>query len=496
MASISTYAKLIKPAMFNPADGGDVTFRFECSEDLHLHNVDLVVFGNYNANGLHGTRVLGTQSITEGVSGVMLVDFVVPATSLGNAPTAEQEAESHMSLGGKMKAVAVVYDGSYNFTTNEGVIFKSNEIYVDMLIMFKSDFKMYTGDGAAPYTTGSRYTAQIYYRSRNAFGSAGSTDAASYRFFLYDKHKQLIKDSGEMHNWNTVMGSAEVSPGYIFDDLRDGEQYYITAKATLNGGYTLYKSYEPLTVEYADVPSLSQNLKLANVIGGVKCELNLTGVNYSHVKISRTEVNVNEYITLRDIYKSEDEQSVSYTDGYVIPKRKYIYRAEIYNGDIKLYTLYNIIEYTSNCITISDVLGTYYAVGNISKAPINRNSRGGTAEAMDNRYPFYTLNSIADYESGTASGLFSEVEDCAPRTNNAHLSKFLRAWLNNGHAKILTYYTGEAWIVSVSNVSTSDPNNDDAYETSFEWTQIGNIENIEDYVELGLVTDYQGGDVV
>ena len=106
---------------------------------------------------------------------------------------------------------------------------------------------------------------------------------------------------------------------------------------------------------------------------------------------------------------------------------------------------------------------------------------------MDSKFPYHILNGEPDYDSGTVDGFFAELDECTVNTDNGALSKILRSWLNNGKAKLLTYYTGEAWIVAVNGVSTTDPENNDVYNTSFNWTQIGDATKMSEYVRLGLI---------
>ncbi len=106
---------------------------------------------------------------------------------------------------------------------------------------------------------------------------------------------------------------------------------------------------------------------------------------------------------------------------------------------------------------------------------------------MDNKYPYYLINGSADYDSGQVEGIFSTIDNCEMNMDNKEYSNILRAWLNNGKAKLLTYYTGEAWIVAVSGIQTTDPENTDVYSTTFNWMQIAEADDIKNYAKIGLV---------
>jgi hypothetical protein len=167
-----------------------------------------------------------------------------------------------------------------------------------------------------------------------------------------------------------------------------------------------------------------------------------------------------------------------------------MYRVVVYNGNGIVGTYYNYITYSNNNIVISDAYGSYVAVGSIEKYPISRNDRGQEHVTMDSKFPYYTINGQADYESGSFNALFTEIDDdCSVKLDNQKYSEMLRAWLNNGQAKLLTYYTGESWIVAVSGIQTTDPEHTDTLNTSFNWIQIGDANNIEAYPTYGLVVN-------
>ena len=469
MASISTYAKLIKPAMFAPADGGDVTFRLEYSEDLTGLRGTLVIYGYNDGNGITGTSA--DVFLNESEAGAGIAEITVPAASIASAP----EGDESRSLGsGRAKARVDVYD------ENGELVFQSNEVYVDMLIMWERDLSFIN---TPLVSSGSAFTVNAHYVPRHDFGGNGSVDIASYRYFLYSSEKLLIDDSGELTDWNSALNYYDA--GYTFRGLKDRTHYFVTLKVTLNGGYTLYRRFEPLYAEYGDIPQTSERLKLYCAPGGVRLELPLAGTAHNHVVFSRAERDILEYIALADVYT--DGNCAVYTDKYAVPGRNYIYCASVYNGDEAVLTVYGTVSYVSDCIKIADIVGCYTAFGELTKTPVNRNSRGSILEAMDSALPYCIINGSANYESGKVSAFFSEEYDCAPVTDNRAYSNALRKWLNNGRPKLLTCYTGEAWIVSVSDISTADPDKTDTYITSFGWTQIGDADKLSDHVRLGLV---------
>lgn len=488
MASLATYAKLSiyrgtgsniqSSSQFRPED--DITVQMQYSKDL------VFCYGTLHINGARwdSTSDAATQILDTSYGGTHMAIWEIPGGTLADSPSSEQPT----FMGGKITAYVEIWQ---NGEEGKQVVFTSNTVMVDMLVMWQQDLYFAIPGTTTPvssYSTNkSSCTVALGYIPRNDFGISGDNDLQSYRFYLYDSGYNLVDDSGEQYSWNS---QAYGSSSYTFYNLKDNTTYYLRARAVLNGGYVLSRpadgTYIPITVHYSAIPVLSDHLVLQSIPSGVKCTLDTT-VSYTRFIVSRTVYNESDYLEVGSGYGVGS----SVTDRYAIPNTHYIYRVVLYNGSLIVATYYNEITYTSNAIKISDILGCYTALGDITKHPISRNDRGSNLEAMDSTYPYHVINGAPNYDSGSVDGIFSDVgDDCRVILDNDYLAAkadILRAWLNNGHAKLLTYYTGEAWIVSVSGIQTTDPDNNDVYHTTFNWTQIGDAHRIEELVRLGVV---------
>lgn len=483
MASLNTFAKLIAPQQFKPEE--TVTFRLEYSQDLVDTYATLVIDGYidswvgsaevpaYSYTGTKITHYVVTSLGWDWDTGYE--EYIVPGGTLGKTPS---QAESALSLGGKCKARV-----EFRMTQDleSAPIFTSNEVYVNMLIMWDNDFVFHN----TPYNIdSSSFSPSLKFIARDSLGEYTANQINSYRYFLYDDEYNLVKDSGELYDWNNYIYWTD-DGSYTFTGLKDNTTYYLRAKVTLNGGYTMYRGYEPIVVQYAEPPVSSDNFQAENVYNGVKLMLDLTGIAHDKVVISRTVANDNKYLEIRSTPNPND--IITLTDHYTIPGTRYLYRAIVFNGELIVGTYYCYDDYKNNYVVISDVYGSYVAVGNITKHPISRNNRGQEYVTMDKKYPYYLINGSADYDSGQVDGIFSTIVNCEMNMDNKEYSNILRAWLNNGKAKLLTYYTGEAWIVAVSGIQTTDPENTDVYQTIFNWMQIGEADDIKHYAQMGLV---------
>lgn len=464
------------PTQFRPSD--EVTFTVQYSPEFS--NKYLVFTVNYPCADTHQNYSV-TRYVSSSQAGTYFEKFTIPGGTFYQPSPTEITAPVYT-----VKANASFYAADGTSPDMDKLLGSSEEI-VNLLLIWDTDYYYAdpnTGSIVTGYTTNkSTATVRIDYDMGQPYGKEGSTSVRSYRMLLYNSNNALVRDSGEMLDWSSTVYRAGF---YTFTDLKDNSTYYVNAKVTLSGGYVLNYGRVPIRVNYAGTPDYSDRLSLQSTPNGVKISLDLTGVSHSQVVISRTVYAMADYLNVADVQSSGDE--VEAIDHYAVPKQMYMYRTAVYNGDTVTATYYNVITYTSGAIKISDILGSFYALGNITKHPISRNDRGSILETMDSKYPYHVMNAAPDYDSGQVDALFAEVDDeCAIDTNNGAYADILRAWLNNGHAKLLTYYNGESWIVTVTGIQTTDPENNDVYNTSFNWTQIGDANKLSEYVRLGLV---------
>lgn len=489
MASLNDYAKLTYHktndtiTQFRPEDS--VTFEMKYSEGLNTYGMyaTLIIYGYeqrfYDVdppliyNGYKETHPLGS-----GIAGQLIAVYTIPGNTLGKSP---DNYGNEFYYTGKMQAKVEIgteldEDG---YVINP--VFTSNIVLVDMMVADNADIRWLR----TPYNTStSKIMVSMEFGHAITYGVSGNSNVQSYRLWLYDRNKNLLRDTGELYDWDSnVYGNGN----YVYYDLKDGFTYYVKGRVTLVGGYVFNYDYEPIHVDYDTPPSPSANFTIEQQIGKVTLSLDLTGITYTKVIFTRTVQYEGEYLEIQNTI--DDGNIVTAEDRYPIAGKKYEYVATVFNGELIVGTYYNYLDYTSNCIAISDIFACYTAIGKITKHPISRNDRGQIVETMDSKMPYHIMNGKADYDSGTVDALFSEVEECQVVTDNGDVANAMRAWLNNGRAKLLTYYNGEAWIVSTSAVQTTDPENNDVYNTTFKWTQIGDANRISEYVRLGLVID-------
>lgn len=476
---------LDNPGQFNP--GNDVTFTIHYTPDHNSQYCTLVVYG-YRAV-INGTTYEGgkfTKWANELVNGEGLVEITVPGGSLGvdsdNYEYASGKAQAYAVFGSAGEGEpGVIFNGHVNPDSNLNNM--SNRIYLNMSIISNLDFSFeYTKPDGSYLATGSTFKIWMHMVYRHSFGQSNANNLKSYRIFLYDENDDIILDTGMLKDW---LFPTYPNHSYRLKGLVDGATYYVSAQAVTCGGTTLTIPKTKLVVAYEPLPTESDRVELTRVSNGVKVKTNLIGIQYTKIVATRTAA----YEGLSLVLKTSDYtgESFSFVDHYAIPQKKYVYKIVVYNGNEIVGTYSKVIDYANNYVVISDMFGSYAAIGDVKKDPISRNDRGAEIETMDSEFPYYLINGDANYERGTVDGIFGELDDCKLQTDNAIYSKQLRAWLNNGQPKLLTFYTGESWIVAVSGVQSTDPNNTDTLNTSFNWVQLGDGEDTDLYAEMGLI---------
>ena len=474
----STYAKLTKPPQFRADESA--TFRLEYSRDMSCNYATLRIYG-YMLDGYEGTTI--TKYINTSILGVGYEEFVVPPNTLGTVPSIDTPM---IPVAGNMKAVVEIGD-ELDEEGNAIPIFKSNEVIVDMPVNFPTDYYIAPQKGTL-MSNASTYKVELNYISRKLFGTFGSTEVNSYQVLLYDNNYNLIKSSGDKYDWNSALYRNHF---YTISGLADNTTYYIKAKLTLVGGYTINLDFRKLEVKYTEIPSYSEQLYLENDKIHGRVTINITpDVQYNKIVVSRAVKDTNNYLELKTISRDNatTEQAIIY-DYYALPNVTYLYRVVLFDGDNITATYYSEITHEFEGICIADAYGGYNALAFDKKYPINKNDRTNVVEPMDTQYPTTITNNRLDYDSGSITATFARINNkCEPDfINNAEYSMSIRHWLNNGRTKLLKYYNGECWLVAVSGVTDDDPNGNDVITTSFNWTQVGDVNDNEEYLRLGLI---------
>ena len=125
-----------------------------------------------------------------------------------------------------------------------------------------------------------------------------------------------------------------------------------------------------------------------------------------------------------------------------------------------------------------------------------RNIPSSTVELLNNKYPIFVRNTIANYDTGSCTGSFVPFVDentCELAYDSEHdyqrikYQKEFMDFISDGIPKILKLPDGRMWIIQVTPNPTD--NVDQSYNNrriTFSWVEIGDINSEEDLYYLGL----------
>jgi len=120
-----------------------------------------------------------------------------------------------------------------------------------------------------------------------------------------------------------------------------------------------------------------------------------------------------------------------------------------------------------------------------------RNRNSSILNSIEGKFPSVIINSQNCYDSGTASGVFIQLneETCEFDLDGGwkYRDDFLD-FLSDGKPKFLKLYNSNAWIISViDNPAENNDEHPDKVVTSFSWVQVGDINSSQDLYDNGLV---------
>ena len=128
-----------------------------------------------------------------------------------------------------------------------------------------------------------------------------------------------------------------------------------------------------------------------------------------------------------------------------------------------------------------NIYGTVY---NTNSTDTVRNTNNTVLSLLNNKYPTVFTNSESDYNTGTTSGCFLKIDvdtGVVDEMNGASYRKNVVDWLCNNKPKILKLQDGRAFLIKVTGTpSDTGQGHEQLREISFDWTEIGDVDNEKD----------------
>lgn len=206
----------------------------------------------------------------------------------------------------------------------------------------------------------------------------------------------------------------------------------------------------------------------------------------SIVRIKRREKRENAtWVTIKEIPITKTEDfSFTYVDRYARARTEYEYAVVPVMNNVELdYTIGNVYS-NFDGIVVCDKEESYQTVADESVPTASRRNPFGQVEPLDSKFPYIFFNGNTNYDTGTAQGLFVEIDWDRRQfktSSGARYREKVKAFLTNGKPKILKCMDGRIWMIDV----TSDPsetvqNHPDQVSISFNFTEIGDVTSTRD----------------
>lgn len=201
-----------------------------------------------------------------------------------------------------------------------------------------------------------------------------------------------------------------------------------------------------------------------------------------HIVIRRREMGTLEWTTIyvRKVDTVEDF-SIHIKDTYARSGVEYEYSVSSFvNGIENSYIIENVFsEFDGYYITDKDCLyGTIY---NVDGCDTNRNIASQAVQMLNSKYMKVVSNSALNCDTGSITGAFIRLDDDkrVERDGGLKYRNSVKDRLANKKPLILKVDDGRIWMIKPSgNISDSMDGHRDLRSISFEWTEIGDVNDM------------------
>lgn len=216
----------------------------------------------------------------------------------------------------------------------------------------------------------------------------------------------------------------------------------------------------------------------------------------SHIIVKRRNADTFKWITIatKKINTLEDfDEGIKSNDYLNAAKTRYEYAiVPVFYGTEGIYNS-AFVDSDFDALFIAEkdnIIGTLATDG---FCDTTRRTPSSIAETINNKYPTYVRNTVANYDTGSCKGQFLEMkeDECDLVTDDKERIPYQRKimdFLTDGLPKMLKHFDGRIWLISV----TGDPTDtaEEVYNNrsiSFEWAEIGYYESERDLYYSNLL---------
>ena len=194
-------------------------------------------------------------------------------------------------------------------------------------------------------------------------------------------------------------------------------------------------------------------------------------------------------IYTREINNVEDFQ-IHFVDKYARASTEYEYSISSFiNGIENSYIVQNVYsDFDGYYITDKDCLyGTIY---DLDGGDTSRNITTKTLELLNSKYMNVVSNSELNCDSGSIVGSFFKLDEDCHKINLSSSLQYRNEFKNrlaNKKPLILKIHDGHIWIIRVTGgINDNQKGHPDLRQISFEWVEIGDINDMKTLYQLGL----------
>ena len=291
--------------------------------------------------------------------------------------------------------------------------------------------------------------------------------------------------SGENSLLSSAVSSGDIT--YVSAQGAQIDNMYVSLDTTVDPLAPLPSNWGAKTVLYA---KYDINLHASNI--------DYITSTVDHILIKRREQGTLSWITIDAIeITDKNDFLVNGVDVMARSRQEYEYAlVPVYQGIEGTYCISSVYSLFNGLFVLEK--GAMFGTIINPKCDVTRNAPSSVVEMLNSVKPKYVSNSIANYDTGTASGEFLHIVGCENGDVNGfdlykgwNWRKSFLDFLTDRKPKILKYETGAIWLVNITGAPTNNSIDDNIMERrqiSFEWAEVGNYESEKDLYYAGLST--------
>lgn len=203
--------------------------------------------------------------------------------------------------------------------------------------------------------------------------------------------------------------------------------------------------------------------------------VNYSANTVSKIRIKRRKVNKHNWFTLFELpITNNNDFDFELIDRYAQGKQEYVYALipmiDNVEGNINSNQMYS--EFDSFYLLDKDIS---YRIFLNTELNININKEAKAISTLGRKYPFYISNGASDYKSGTLKFGLAPINNCELDVDAGYeYRKQFEEWINNGKPKVFKDWTGQIYMINITDVIPVTYENYDIPEYSINFVEIGN----------------------